>query len=133
MIEFPYRAVESPVLGVLYRPLVQVRLHGPTGSRLVWILADSGADVSLLPCTVATYLGIVVDLSAPDDHLGGIAGEMPISYGKVEIELGGERFPVRVAWGPPEAPALLGQLDVFDRFDVVYRKSKGVVQFIPAA
>lgn len=132
MIEFPYRAVETPVLGILYRPLVRARLHGPERSRLVWILADSGADVSLLPCTIATYLGIAVDLSIPEDHLGGIAGEMPIRYGKVEVELVGMRFPVRVAWGPPEGPALLGQLDVFDRFDVVYRKSKSVVQFLPA-
>ncbi len=57
----------------IYRPVVPLLVHGPTGTERVNALVDSGADYTMLPLAVAVATGIAVDRSRPGT-IGGVGG-----------------------------------------------------------
>ena len=65
----------QPSLGgglVRYRPIVAVRVAGPTGSWILDGLLDPGSDDTIFPEWIAPMIG--VDLSVADDHNLHLAG-----------------------------------------------------------
>jgi hypothetical protein len=73
-------AILTPAIalgGCLFRPrpIISISLSGPTGTRLVRGLVDSGADDTVFPESLAPLLGI--DLTnAPEGQLGGFTGAL---------------------------------------------------------
>ncbi|MFO0929195.1 MAG: aspartyl protease family protein [Gemmataceae bacterium] len=91
---FPYRPGRSPrpviSLGgrtVRPRPLVDVTLLGPSGSKVVMALLDTGADDSVFPERVAMSIGI--DPSTVPHHTMAGVGSPPqvIAYAPVTLRL----------------------------------------------
>ena len=71
-----------------WRPLVPVRIYGPSGIRLQFgrALIDPGADDTIFPLDVATLLNI--GLYPPTAHMmRWRGGQYALSFGDVELEL----------------------------------------------
>jgi Aspartyl protease len=93
---FPYRRYQidpTPTIpsGEAYRPLVPIRVFGPSRSVQLFGLLDTGADNVFLSASLAEILGI--DLS-PDADLAHAAGghELDVRSGSIEIAQNGESY-----------------------------------------
>jgi len=84
---------------------VMVRMHGPKGYQDVEIVADTGATLTMIPEQVADSLGIVTQGRLTIRLADGRTKAVPM--GNAEIEIGGDRAPVRVLIGSEDV-ALLG-------------------------
>jgi hypothetical protein len=129
---FPYK----PEVGLggepIYRPVAEALLRGPGGKEMwQYLYVDSGADHTLVPYRVGRFLGFsAADAEIHEIH--GISGAVGVIYCTAELEIGGIRFPARVAWAQlEEVPLLLGRTDVFDRFEITFRQHQHVVEFKP--
>jgi hypothetical protein len=91
-MRFPYRRFRVQLFdggppSEIYRPIVPLVVHGPMGSALVHPLLDCGADYTILPQSVATAVGIELDVNRPGT-IGGIEGGSLITYpGDAELEV----------------------------------------------
>jgi hypothetical protein len=78
-MKFPYRKYQvdpsaSVPKGVLYRPMIPLRLIGAGGEKVVLALAGSGADETMFPRSLGNVLGVQFDEDA-SLPVGGIAGQ----------------------------------------------------------
>ena len=130
-IEFRYRQERGTGGVPIARPVAQATLRGPSGRDLVqFFYIDSGADFTVIPYQVGQYLGLLSQ-GQTIREVQGINGAVGVVYAPLTMTLGGISFPVEVAWAQLEhVPLLLGRKDVFDRFEIVFRQSQGVVQFL---
>src|SRR5262249_41993543 len=70
------------------RPLIPVTLIGPTNTRLIYGLVDSGADDTVFPESIAHY--ICIDRTgAPESESGGFTGglNVPVRFATVTLRL----------------------------------------------
>jgi predicted aspartyl protease len=84
---------------------VAVNVYGPTGSANIEMVADTGATLTMIPESVADSIGIVRRGSVMVRLADGTTRRVPV--GCAEIEVGGDRAPVRVIIGS-EGVATLG-------------------------
>jgi hypothetical protein len=144
ILRFPY--LEEPIQGSpppslppsaqeRWRPLVPITVYGPTGLFLSFgrALMDTGADDTIFPLDVATYLGI--PLLASTGHAMRWRGQRhSLRYGAVELELeddGGNavRWPAVVAFTTVNVRyPLLGVAGCLEYWDVTFLgKDRAVV------
>ena len=115
MPRFYYRKVKSPVFGEISRPFANILLQTMGGK---WIqfrpIIDSGADISLIPYSVGSYIGFEMEDKIVE--FGGVTGRhLPVIIKKVKIKVGEIELEPRVGWSLiEEAPPILGRLDIFD-------------------
>jgi hypothetical protein len=60
MIEFPFERRVSKRLGRILKPIIPVRIIGPRRKVNVFMLLDSGADISKIPYSVGETIGMVL-------------------------------------------------------------------------
>jgi hypothetical protein len=137
---FPYRSGRSPRPVVSLggrafrpRPLVDVTLIGPTGSKAVLALLDTGADDTIFSIQVARNIG--VDLSqAPQYTMTGVGSPTHvISYAPVTLRLtDGIEFREWTALvgftSTLMTHSLLGFAGCLQYFDVLFRGEQEVVE-----
>ena len=117
---FEYRAL----FGGPLKPAVPLIIHGPKNGLTTPGLVDSGADTTLFPAPFAASLGI--DLEADfQEASGSTAGGETVQYVyepglEVEIQAMGMRIPVVAALNPALPIVLLGRLDFFSHFRVLF-------------
>jgi len=129
MIRFRYQKEKSD-LGVVYRPVAHAVLK--VGSFIIEIplYIDSGADISLIPLGLGEALGFRQNSSQIREIKGVSGGKVPYIIKKVKIYLGGTEIEARIAWAlTEEVPPLLGRLDIFDRFKIIFDEQRKVVEF----
>jgi len=85
---------------------VVVRVHGPRGHADVEMVADSGATLTTIPETVAEEVGLVKSGRALVRLADG--SRRTVEMADAEVEIRGDRAPVRVLIGPPGQVSLLG-------------------------
>ena len=93
---------------------------------------DSGADISLVPLSLGIALGF--NEKAEDiKEIKGIAGEaIPYIIKAVTLGFPGYKFKARIGWALiEEVPLLLGRLDVFPKFRIIFDEFEESVIFIP--
>jgi hypothetical protein len=121
---FPFTAVDLET-GKAFRPLLHVRLRGPSGAVDEAMLLDSGADSSLISLATSKSLGL--ELGEP--HGGrGASGRFPVRRARMTVEIRygvGWMDPITVPVdvpirGAPPFPAL-GREGVFDVYDILFR------------
>ena len=129
---FPYRRERSKLFGKIYRPVVPVDLrweHGEWMNQKMYI--DSGADISLIPLKLGDSLGF--DMIYDDIKEMNVIGysTIPVIIENVNIKLCDVEFKARVAWSMIEdVPSLLGRMDIFDKFEIIFmQKEKNVVLY----
>jgi hypothetical protein len=89
-VRVPIRRPAVALGGLTYRPrpLIPVSLVGPTNTRLVYGLVDSGADDTVFPESLANQIGL--DLTgAPEGESGSFTGgpNVPVRFATVTLRL----------------------------------------------
>src|SRR5205823_10123717 len=73
--------------GLLFRPVIPVRVRGPRGSQVVLALVDTGSDVTVLPAFLLERIGAEVDAAA-QAQFRGVGGQLVTAhYSQVELAL----------------------------------------------
>ncbi len=132
-IEFQYRKMESLIVGTIKRPVADILVRSEDGE---WIefhpFIDSGADITLLPYSFGIMLGLSKELKNIKE-LKGVRGiGLPVIITHVKMRIGEIELEPRVAWALiEEVPPLLGRLDIFDRFEIIFKEREGKIIFEP--
>jgi len=127
-IKFPYQYKEIS-FGRIFNPLVRLEVQTPSGWVGFKFLLDSGADVSVLPFSLVSFLGVKVKESKKTE-IGGVEGREVEGYpGKIKVRLGEEEISIRCYFVKSETIPLLGRLDIFDRFNILFDRQKQEICF----
>jgi hypothetical protein len=132
MITFKYKKEKSRHGELIYRPVADMVLQSENYSVEVSMYIDSGADVSLIPLSIGLALGFT-ESEKEIKQIKGIGGEaIPYILKEANFVFSNFKFKARIGWALiEEIPILLGRLDVFSRFKVIFDESEKLVFFIP--
>lgn len=125
-IEFDFREEESRIFGTISRPVTRIILINGNVEFPEHVYVDSGADISLIPKSVGDALGFEINSPNEITEIKGIGERgVPIVIKNVKIKIGDKLFEARIAWALiEEVPLLLGREDVFNLFDIYFKKNK---------
>lgn len=131
VLTFPYQYKQIDY-GKIINPLTYIAVQASWGWQPLWFLLDSGADTTLLTLPLAKSLGLDFDITKKT-HLFGIGEKSVIAYpGKVTLRLGEEQLDVRCYFiEAKESTLLLGRLDIFDKFNILFNTRKGQINLYP--
>ncbi len=126
---FPYQYIEIEE-GKILNPLLKVSVKASFGWQDLWFLLDSGADTTMLTTSLADKLGLSYD-KKKSTILHGIGENTIKAYpGSIVLKLGDKEMMVRVYFSSEnESTLLLGRLDIFDTFDIVFQISTQHIVF----
>ncbi|MDA2936506.1 hypothetical protein MYX06_04790 [Patescibacteria group bacterium AH-259-L05] len=131
MIRFKYQKEKSD-LGIVYRPIAHTILKVKDFKVEIPLYIDSGADITLIPLGLGQALGFKQNSIQIREIKGVSGGRVPYIIKTAKIYLGDAGIEARIAWAlTEEAPPLLGRLDVFDKFRIVFDEKRKVVEFYP--
>ena len=132
---FPYKQKESGIFGKTKRPLIDLHIFSETKKDwlfLAEVLADTGADISILPRTIGESL--VNDIKK--GRYLEIRGITPGAYTEVFIhnltcKIGEVKFntPFAIA-DSDDVPPILGRVKGLDIFEAIFYKGKETRIFI---
>lgn len=123
MIEFPFEKRYSEKLGEIFKPNIPVSIIRPKKSVNIFMLLDSGADVSLIPYSLGETLGLELDMSKHSEVHGIGEGSVPYILSSVRLNIEDVELPMRIGWALiEEVPFILGRLDLFRNFSVEFRE-----------
>ena len=131
MIKFRYREEPSMMTGTVLRPVADVILKVNTTTVEAAMYIDSGADITLIPLGLGKALGFKQN---PDDEIleiKGVSGAgVPYILKTAVLILDGKELSIRLGWTLiEEVPLLLGRLDVFPQFKIIFDEKNKVVTF----
>jgi len=131
-VTFKYKETEGIFLTKVNRPLIDIDAYSKSRGRwfqLPEILADSGADISILP----RYMGEILVEDFTTGKKGDIRGIVPhskliIFVHKLQFRIDGKEFnlPVGIA-DCDDVPPILGRVDGLDIFRCVFDKGKKTI------
>jgi hypothetical protein len=137
-MKFDYKAYEvqpfpgQPKPGVVFRPVVKLRILGTKSQIPFRGLIDTGADMTVIPMNIADFVGVAMMSSHPGAALG-VGGEIEVAYGKVllQIDFGKNEHRwcatvgvARESW----TEAVLGHLGFVQFFDATFFGEQRVVE-----
>ena len=94
------------------------------------MLADSGADISIVKHSLGIELGFRLDPAEDPITLHGIGGTVEGFRRNVTMTIAGHTFEAPVLWAQTDnVPAILGREVVFDLFDIEFRQADRRVIF----
>lgn len=145
-MKFPYRQYQvdpSPTIpdGILYRPMVRVRVVGLTRDASFWALLDTGADETILPMPIGLAIGAMMYPSSTWT-MGGLAGQtVEATLGDVQFEVGQRRtiyqWKARVGFvsfpTPEDEVAILGHAGFLNFFTASFDSVKRELKMKPNA
>ncbi|HJZ05197.1 hypothetical protein A2634_00310 [Candidatus Amesbacteria bacterium RIFCSPHIGHO2_01_FULL_48_32] len=125
---FPYQYKRID-FGRVFNPLVLLPVKASWGWQNLWFLVDSGADTTTIPLALAKNLGIQVQNNPTKLH--GIGSQAVDAFpGKIMLKIGESEFTARSYFVEAEkSTLLLGRMDIFDRFSVLFDKTGQRVTF----
>ena len=122
---------ERSSLGVVLRPVAEVILEKDSFAVEIPMYVDSGADVSMIPFRFGRALGFKQEREDSIQEIKGVSGTgVPYILKEVTLVLNGKRLKVKMAWAlVEEVPMLMGRMDIFDKFWVVFDERNGWIDF----
>lgn len=134
MTTFRYRREPSGAFGSILRPVASCFLSTKAATLEVAMYIDSGADMTLIPFRLGRSLGFRKRLAERILELSGIGGTgVPYVLRKAQLRIGPAAFTIRLAWALiEEVPLLLGRVDVFPRFQILFHERRRHVTFTPS-
>ena len=118
--EFPPREVQTP-FGPLPEPVMEVGVHTGHGIVPFGFFLDTGADVSMIPQSAASFIGLPCEGASTMDVAGIEGGGFRAALSEITIRLGRMDLTVSCLISPIEdTPYLLGRAGIFDRFNVIF-------------
>ncbi len=132
MIRFRYKN-ETSSLGKIKRPIANVFLETTNAKIETAMYIDSGADITMIPLSLGFALGFKQD---PDDkifEIRGVSGSgVPYIIKEVFLTMDKTRIKIRLAWALiEEVPLLLGRMDVFAKFKIIFDENSSLITFTP--
>jgi len=123
MMEFPFEERYSEKLGPIHKPIIPVKIIGPHRNVNIFMLLDSGADISLIPYSVGETIGLKLDMANRSEIYGIGEGSVPYILTNVNIEIGTIETSIRIGWTLiEEVPFIIGRLDFFHQFAIEFRE-----------
>lgn len=129
-LSFPYEKIYNTRFGPVFRPLVKVEFKAPSGWIGIWMIADTGADQTIIPHYLSEKLNIDLEKDCAKEKTFGIGGSQEIFMLK-------KRFPVRLGkWekniplavlDSDAVPPLMGRLGFMEKLDTLFSKKLKVV------
>ena len=131
MIRFHYRKETSAVLGTVLRPVADVVLESGSLKVEAALYIDSGADITMVPLGLGKALGFKQHEDDEIREIKGVSGGgVPYLLRKAFMTLDGKRLKIRLAWALiEEVPLLLGRLDIFPKFVIVFDEKQASIIF----
>ncbi len=122
---------ERSSLGIVLRPVAEIILEKDNSAVEIPMYVDSGADVSMIPFRFGRALGFKQEREDNIQEIKGVSGAgVPYILKEVTLLLNGKRLKIRVAWAlVEEVPMLMGRMDIFDKFRVVFDERNGLIDF----
>ena len=123
-LTFPYQYKQIDY-GRIINPLTCIKVKASWGWQPLWFLLDSGADTTMLTVPLAKSLGLDFDITKKT-QLFGIGEKSVNAYpSKVTLQLKGLDLDVRCYFiDAKESTLLLGRLDIFDKFNILFNTQK---------
>ena len=138
-MKYPYRAYrvrlyQGEPCSTVWRPTVQIALHGPLGSVKLNALVDPGVDQTMLPRQFADALGISLDQNRPGSVRGFGGSPITVFPGTADVEIIHRqecfRWQANIRFGPANH-ALLGQLGCLEYFTATFDHHHRVLELNP--
>jgi hypothetical protein len=129
---FKYKKQESRIFGEVFRPLVKLEIYSELKKKWLTIqniLADTGADVSIMPRDIGEALLQDISKGKIEEIKGIVSFARLIVYiHKLKFKINGITFrlPVAIAESS-DVPPILGRVKGLDLFKVVFDKGKRVI------
>lgn len=121
MKKFFFRTYKVTALGQIRVPVGIVTLTNMENSIVLEMLIDTGADISLVPKSIGTYLGFRKEQNEKGTTITGIGGTVRIFYRPLTMKLGRWEFQTTVGWAEnDDAPLVHGRFGVLNRFKVEF-------------
>lgn len=130
MIRYEFREEKSN-LGSVLRPVADVVLKKDGLTVGIPMYIDSGADVSMIPLRFGRALGFKHEDGDVIQEIKGVSGA-GVSYilKEVTLVLNGKELKIKIAWAlVEEVPMLMGRMDVFDKFRIIFDEKRGWIDF----
>ena len=123
---FPYLEQEHPIFGKVTRPFIKLSLY--SGHFSQWlsvkkVLADTGADISVIPLPLGQLLVSEVELGQPIQLGGMLSSNLMINafVHQIEAKIGNYTFEMPVAISTSSTiPPIFGRQKALDRFKVSF-------------
>ena len=130
MIKFKYQPFPS-LLGEILRPMADVILEANRQRVEVSMCVDSGADITMIPFRLGRALSLKQSSSDKILEIKGVSGSgVPYVIKRVNLILNKRKLSVRIAWALiEEVPLLLGRMDVFNRFKIIFDEKQELIIF----
>ena len=130
MIRYEFREEKSGI-GKVLRPVAEVVLKNDNLTVGIPMYIDSGADVSMIPLHFGRALGLKQNDDDVIREIKGVSGAgVPYILKNITLLLNGKRLKIRIAWALVEGvPMLMGRMDIFDKFRVVFDERNGWIDF----
>lgn len=132
MQKFSYKKRKSDIFGEVKRPIISLEVYSPVLNRWILIdnvLADTGADISLIPKTLGS--SVVGDITKGKEvKLRGIVpfARLVGFIHKLKLKLGGKEFKAPVVIVDSDyAHPIFGRIDALDRFLAEFDKGKETI------
>ena len=125
-IEFDFKEEQSKIFGPILRPVVRIVLINEGIEFPENVYVDSGADISIIPKSIGEILRFKIEKTDKINEIKGIGERsVPIIIKRIKIKIEEKIFESRIAWALIEdVPLLLGRTDVFNLFDICFKKNK---------
>ena len=117
-----------------WTPTYYVKFVLDDGSHLeLEMIVDSGADITFIPKNVGERLGFTRSRHETTFSAYGVGSELSYLVREIPIKIDDTELNIRLLWGQDEGvnDILLGRMDVFDHFDVLFSQKNRQVKFIP--
>jgi predicted aspartyl protease len=97
------------------------------------MLVDSGADTTYIPKKVGERLGLTRAKHESTFTAYGVGSEVSYLVREMPIQIDDKSLTIRLLWGQDDSisDVLLGRLDVFDKFDVLFSQKNKKITFTP--
>lgn len=114
-LEFPFAYANVESLGRLFYPIVQLKLKTIFGWKEFDFLVDTGADLTTLPFTAASFLGINLSRLKQSKTLGVGGIFVPTFDITIPIKIGSFQLKIRASITKDKStPFLLGRKDILE-------------------
>ncbi|MGH9876717.1 MAG: hypothetical protein ACRD5H_03700 [Nitrososphaerales archaeon] len=129
MPSFNYRKQRSRLFGKVFRPLIELEAYSEVANDwliLENILADTGADVSMLPKSIGEALVQDIERGKRTQIKGVVPGaKLNVYIHNLRFRLNSKQFYLPVAIADSDAvPPILGRAKGLDLFNAIFKKGK---------
>lgn len=132
-LTFPYAKRPHPLFGTINRPLLSLHLHSKLFDQWLTlndVLADTGADISVVPLPIGQILVDNIEQGQPI-QLGGVILSTTMFNAfvhRIQAKLGDHTFDMPLAIATSlHIPPIFGRQEALDRFSALFVNGQNLI------